>query len=297
MSGGMELNHLKYFYHVVREGGFTRASERLRVAQPSISKMVRLLEDEVGTQLLERDTRGVRLTKAGRAVFEHCERIFQEIEELKRSVETETRSCQGPLELGAAEPIASWILPAVIHEFKSANPDAVPLVFTAPARAVFDRIESGKTEFGLFFHMPDAPESLRVERLAKMPFELVISTHHAKDAKVRASFIGSREVDDVTTRRFPTIEKMKKKWPETSIQISCNGLTAHKELVRLGAGVAILPRLMVAGELASGEFTRLLPKEEFVFDLKLVTRARGVLSRSAQVFLEHLRESLRSQAR
>lgn len=284
----MELNHLKYFYHVVREGGFTRAAERLHIAQPSISKIVKQLEEELGTVLLERRTRGIALTKSGQAVYQHCESIFSHVENLKAAVEEENTACRGPLTLAAAEGVSAWLLPPALHRFKQENPLTVPAVYSAPARQLFQMLEDGKMEFGLFFHIPDPPDSLKIEVLKRLPFELVISAEHARDAKVRESFIGSREIDDASTRRFPTLERIRKKYAAATIQISTNNLTAHKELVRLGAGSAILPRLMVQSELRDGTFKRLLPGEEFEFNLKLVTRRKGVLSRNARVFLQTL---------
>jgi DNA-binding transcriptional LysR family regulator len=287
-----ELNHLKYFFHVVREGGFTRASEKLGVAQPSVSKMVRTLEDQLGAKLLERGTRSFRLTASGRSVYGHCERIFAELDALTATLDEDAKVCRGPLDIGAAEPVASYLLPAVIARFKERHPRAVPAVLTAPAKDLFVPLADGRLEFGLFFHLPDPPAGLETRRIARLPFRLVIAKSKARDAKTRASFIGSREVDDTSVRRFPTLERMRREWPETSIEISSNNLTAHKELVLQGAGCSILPLFMVEKEIRSGALSCLLPDEKFEFDLKLVTRRNGVPSKAARLFLEDLKASL-----
>jgi DNA-binding transcriptional LysR family regulator len=289
----VDIGHLRYFYHVVRAGSFTKASETLHVAQPAISKMVRQVEDQAGGALLERTPRGIHLTKLGKSVFEHCEKIFTEVENLKATIHQEHSSCRGPVEIAASEPIASWILPEPIYLFKKDHPLTVPTLYSAPARGMFELIEKGKFDFGLFFHTPESQYSLKNEKIAQMPFELVISAEHANDAKVRSSFIGSREIDDVTTRRFPTVEKMRKRWADVAIQISSNNLTTHKELVRLGAGVAILPRRMVAQELKEKIFKRVMPEEEFSFSLKIVTRSRGSLSRNSLTFLSYVKDWIR----
>src|SRR5271154_57265 len=73
MEAGMELRHLRYFVAVAEEGSLKLAAEkRLHTAQPSLSRQIRDLEDEVGAQLLQRSTRGIELTAAGRAFLAHA---------------------------------------------------------------------------------------------------------------------------------------------------------------------------------------------------------------------------------
>lgn len=66
----MDLRALRYFIEVVRQNGFTRAADALHVTQPTISKMVKALEDEFGGRLLLREGRGVQLTDAGQVVYD-----------------------------------------------------------------------------------------------------------------------------------------------------------------------------------------------------------------------------------
>src|SRR4051794_5379748 len=68
----MELRHLRYFVAIAEEGSFTRAAERLWVAQPGLSTQIRRLESELGVQLFERHTRGVDLTDAGEVLLERA---------------------------------------------------------------------------------------------------------------------------------------------------------------------------------------------------------------------------------
>src|SRR5258706_15095185 len=75
----MELRHLRYFVAVADAGSLTvAAEERLHTSQPSLSRQIRDLEDEVGAQLLTRNARGIDLTPAGRAFFDHARSVLSQ---------------------------------------------------------------------------------------------------------------------------------------------------------------------------------------------------------------------------
>ena len=76
----MDGRGLRYFVEVVRQGGFTRASEVLNVTQPAISKMIRQLEDQLGVPLLIRGSKGIRLTDAGHIAYQHGLAILEQVE-------------------------------------------------------------------------------------------------------------------------------------------------------------------------------------------------------------------------
>lgn len=105
---------------------------------------------------------------------------------------------------------------------------------------------------------------------------------------VLESFIGSREIDDTSTKHFPTLTKLKKIHPEAKIRISSNNITAHKEMVLRSLAVAVLPDFLVQEDLKSGILSDVLPKERLEFELKLVERSNSVLSLNAQTFLNQL---------
>ena len=80
MGVGMELRHFRYFIAVAEVGSLTVAAERtLHTSQPSLSRQIRDLEDEVGAQLLRRSARGIELTPAGRAFLEHARVVKPEL--------------------------------------------------------------------------------------------------------------------------------------------------------------------------------------------------------------------------
>lgn len=286
---GTNLRHLRYFYAVAREGGFTRASQVLRVRQPALSKMVGELESALGFQLFERHGRSLLLTTRGRQVFERAQRIFEEVEGLERSLGQISGECAGDLKFAAAEPIASHLVPVALRDLRAEHPKIYPQFVSGPASYMLSSIQNGAVELGLFFHIAELPRGLAVFERISVPFHLVVKTTHRREPRVIDSFIGSREIDDTTTRRFPTLERFRAVRPNVAIRISTNNVSAHKVLVAQGEGIAVLPSFMVASELRNGSFTDLLPKAKLSFDLQIAARETATLSLNAKGFLQKFR--------
>jgi len=106
-----ELGHLGQFFEVARRGSFTAAARALRIQQPSVSRSVKLLEDALGVQLLERRPRGVALTGVGERVFEVAARLFEEAANIEKISEAERGVLRGPLRVAAAGAVASRMIP------------------------------------------------------------------------------------------------------------------------------------------------------------------------------------------
>ena len=119
----LELRHLRYFVAVAEELNFSRAAERLHMAQPPLSVAIRQLEQDLGTELLMRTTREVRLTDAGSAFLDGARRTLSELE---RAQADARRAAAG--ELGRLRVAFSWserfeTLPALGQAFRAGHPD------------------------------------------------------------------------------------------------------------------------------------------------------------------------------
>ena len=106
----LNYNHLLYFWTVVREGGVSRAAEKLRLAQPTISAQVKALEDAFGQRLFDRQGRRLVLTDAGRVVYRYADEIFGIGRELIDTMKGRATGRPVDLSVGVANPVSKLIV-------------------------------------------------------------------------------------------------------------------------------------------------------------------------------------------
>jgi DNA-binding transcriptional LysR family regulator len=119
----LELRHLRYFVAVAEELNFSRAAERLHMAQPPLSAAIRQLEQELGTELLARTTREVRLTEAGSAFLEGARRTLAELDRARSETERAAAGEIGQLRVGFSWSSRFETLPAIGRSFRLSHPD------------------------------------------------------------------------------------------------------------------------------------------------------------------------------
>lgn len=118
----MELRHLRYFVRVAEELNFTRAAEKLRIAQPALSRQVRDLEDEVGVDFFRRGTRGVTLTSEGKLFLAEARELLANLERSIERVRALTRGDYGELNVGYSPTPTMEFLNTVLTRFRKAAP-------------------------------------------------------------------------------------------------------------------------------------------------------------------------------
>ena len=115
----MELRRLRYFVAVAEELSFTRAAERLHIAQPPLSIQIRALEQEIGARLFDRDQRHVYLTQAGKHLLDRARRILESVEAAKAEVRCAALGEVGALNVGyASSAMFTSSLTSAIKAFK-----------------------------------------------------------------------------------------------------------------------------------------------------------------------------------
>jgi LysR family transcriptional regulator, transcriptional activator of nhaA len=118
----LNYHHLLYFWTVVREGGVSRAAEKLRLAQPTVSAQVKLLEDTLGQPLFDRQGRRLVLTDTGRVVYRYADEIFGIGRELLEALKGQAPGRPLPLTVGVANAVPKLIVHRLLQPVLSGNP-------------------------------------------------------------------------------------------------------------------------------------------------------------------------------
>jgi DNA-binding transcriptional LysR family regulator len=175
----MELRHLRYFVAVGEEQHYRRASRRLRVAQPALSRQIKELEEEVGFKLFDRLPRGVKLSAAGRLFLEDARRILQAVNEATARAARVARGQSGTLRVGFPEN-ASWhgAVPDSFRRFREQQPDAELQLQPAASLEQLEAIRSGRLDAGFVNFMPKADPELDQLPVAIQHVELAAPKRH-----------------------------------------------------------------------------------------------------------------------
>lgn len=144
----MELRVLKYFLIVAREESITKAADILYITQPTLSRQIAELEDEIGTALFIRSNRNVTLTDAGILFRRRVEEIIALEEKIKEEFNGKEEKLSGKIGIGMAESLSANIVAEIIKLFSKKYPFVKFELFTAMADQVQDRIDHGTLDIG-----------------------------------------------------------------------------------------------------------------------------------------------------
>src|SRR5882757_2245940 len=145
----MDLRHLRYFQAVAEELSYSRAAERLRIAQPALSRAVQEIEAELGGPVLDRNRRRVNLTPAGRVLLRETAILFERWEEAMRRVKRTTAGEEGELRLGYIGPPTRPFLGRLLAEFRRRYPRVSVVLEERTPERVWEMVARGRLAIGL----------------------------------------------------------------------------------------------------------------------------------------------------
>jgi len=145
----IELRHLKYFLALAEEMNFTRAAQRLHVAQPPLSVQIKDLEEMVAVPLLDRSSRPFRLTQAGLYFKEECRRLLADVANTLDQTKRVGKGRQGWLGIGFIPSTLHGFLPGVLAEFRAKNPEIEVVLNTMNRGEQIEALKSRRIHIGI----------------------------------------------------------------------------------------------------------------------------------------------------
>lgn len=151
----MEIRVLRYFLTVVREESITKAAEVLHITQPTLSRQLAQMEEEVGVKLFHRGARRIDLTNEGILLRRRAEEILQLVDKTEKELIEQEEQVEGKISIGCGEIAAVQVLPKLIKTFREKYPQVTFDIFTATADLVKEQMDKGLLDIGLLLEPVD----------------------------------------------------------------------------------------------------------------------------------------------
>jgi DNA-binding transcriptional LysR family regulator len=228
----MELRHLRYFVAVAEEQSFTRAAERLWIAQPGLSTQIRRLEEELGVKLLTRHTRGVDLTEAGTIFLERARRAIAAADEALTTGADVDAGLVGTIRLGVATGVRWSGLTRLLDSFAKSHPDVEVTVIESHGGTLLRDLRDGRLDALLAPSAFASPELSRAQ-LGREPWAVLVGYGH------RLAEPGPISADELNGERVVVTRHRDGAGYDRAVAETLSDLGATVELERGGPGPAM----------------------------------------------------------
>src|ERR1700676_1837572 len=177
MGVGMELRHLRYFAAVVEAGSLTVAARKLHTSQPSLSRQIRDLEEEIGAQLLTRRARGIELTPAGRAFFDHARSVLSQVEAAAEAARRVAHPAKPCFVMGFLTGHESTWMPKAMQILRDELPNIDVMIYSQYSPQLANALLKGTVDAAFLRRERGLPE-LAYRVLVKEPLVVVLPSDH-----------------------------------------------------------------------------------------------------------------------
>lgn len=295
----LDLRLVEIFCLVCEQRSFSKAAERLRLSQPTVSSHIKTLERQVGASLLDRLGREVAPTRVGTLVYEHGRRIV----EAKRALIEDLSRClhrlEGQLHIGASTAPGDHLLASLIGELRREHPGIEISLMIRDTADILESLENGRIELGFVGARRAGDSSLRFEELALADRLVLVAPAGSRWDGVAAVGIEQlcreplvvREPGSGTRLVFEQrLEALGRGLGELNVVAELGSTAAVKQAVLAGAGLAVVSRLAIQQEVGAGLLKVLAMPELDPLERRFfrVTHARRARSPLCEAFLQWL---------
>lgn len=295
----MELRQLNYVIQIASEKNFSRAAEKLHIAQPSLSQQLSKLEQEIGVLLFRRTTNSVELTQAGQVFVNKSQEILDAVEQLKQEMDDMAQMRRGRLVVGTLPITGSHILPLVLPVFGEQYPQ-IEVVLVEDTTAKLEQLTaSGGTDLSLL-SLPLIDSSLAWEPFLEEEICLAVPPLHPlaqRESPINIAelqnepFIGLKRGQGF---RQITVDLCMQFGFTPRIVFESSNIETIQSLVAGGMGIAFVPQMLtrVKGTEFAPTYLKLSPRSTRT--LVVASRKGRYLSKAADAFIQTLKKTINS---
>ncbi|MBW5469742.1 LysR family transcriptional regulator [Brevibacillus formosus] len=289
----MDIKHLHYFVTVCDQLSYSKAAQKLHISQPSLSNAIKNLEQEVGSPLLERNTRKMELTDAGKILYQKSLVLLSQMNMLKKEMEEVKLTGSGDLIIGIIESVKHWI-PKVIRGYQGHFPSInVKLIEVLSGKAVKESLRKYHTHLLITNQFIDE-EDIESFPLYDERLMLVLHKDHplAEKESVRLKDLAN-EPFIISTEGFQTREDILTAFSfelvNPQIKFEIERFETALTLVRENLGVTIIPENYLSGSTDASLVRKTIDSPALERTVYLAYMKNRYLAPAVQAFLEEVR--------
>ncbi len=293
----MELRHIRYFMAVAEEMNFTRAAEKLSIAQPPLSRQIKDLEEELGARLFERSSHSLRLTEEGILFKQYASRILELESRSKDDIAGMAVGLRGRISIATVEGYGPHLLAGWISGFHEKNPYVQYDLWTGTTDEIVNRIHKGLCDMAVVME-PFSDPDVSLIKVHSEPWAAIIPKSdplsRVRRRSVRPEELADKEliIPSRASRRAEFASWMPD--PDKPLNIVCR--VAHlinvRELARAGVGIAIFPLAEGVMEEDDRIAVKRIDHPDAVASYLLVWSKNRPMTRAVEEFLEYIEQTL-----
>lgn len=288
---------LLVFVTVADRQNFSRAAEELHMTQPAVSQYISSLERMIGTKLLERSNKYVRLNKAGEIVYHHAREILGLYTRMQSLVDDLMNTPSGTLTIGASYTYGEYVLPHVVALMRQYYPAITPTITIHNSTVIAEQVANRQLDVGIV-EGEYIDEKMRIEPFADDRMYLIASPNHRLAGKenvsvsdlegetwiVREAGSGTREAIEKMFRQLQIVPARRMEFGSTQV---------IKESVEAGLGISLLSYWAIRKERKLGTLSTLkVPGTPVTRNFSLLTKANEFHTKALDIFMDLIRAHL-----
>src|SRR6202451_1242466 len=245
----MEVHQLRYVCAIADTGNFSRAAERCKIAQPSLSQQVLKLEEELGIKLFDRLGRSIRLTEAGRAFISRARAILEQIEAARSSAADQNTDLRGSVVVGVIPTVAPYLMRSYTAGFAKRYPDAKLRIVEETTSVLVEGLRELSIDVAILA-LPLRHKDLELFPIRTEPFYAALRKDHARASAKSLALKALRGESFVMLRdghcfRDLSIATCTRARVTPNIAFESGQFSSLLAMVSAGVGVSIVPEMAI----------------------------------------------------